>query len=323
MNTDSNARQPMYNAKKIRQNYTRIYIITTMLCLTLVALAAMTFLYLSRDVYQNDDSIVANPPYNGQNDDNGEIDDNDPTTGRVTQVDRANSYVGRGPLLLINEDNPFDPRGAQNIIPMTGNAAITFNRNDHSLNRYAMEALDALSLAFRQQFPGEIIMIVLQSYTGIDFENHENDRTSGLTVGMQFWNTATQVGFHFNHGAMQERYNWVVENAPHFGLIQRFPPHRSGATGVSYNLPGHFRYVGIPHALHISHNNLVLEEYISQLRNYHNFNSRLVIEHDDQSWEVYFVPAFNGTSTSIHVPVDAMYDISGNNVDGFIVTIAN
>ena len=41
----------------------------------------------------------------------------------------------------------------------------------------------------------------------------------------------------------------------------------------------------------------------------------------DDGWLIYYVPMTEGDATSVKIPRDAHYEISGNNVDGFVVTV--
>jgi len=63
------------------------------------------------------------------------------------------------------------------------------------------------------------------------------------------------------------------------------------------------------------HENLALEEYIDLIRD-HTFNDPFLYEHDGILYEIYFVG-----DTEIPIPLNSDFDISGNNVDGFIVTV--
>ena len=69
--------------------------------------------------------------------------------------------------------------------------------------------------------------------------------------------------------------------------------------------------------------NFCLEEYIDDLRNYPYDGHHLMLTDDEGAmWEIYFVAA-EGETTEVPVPTDREYTVSGNNVDGFIVTIEN
>lgn len=61
-----------------------------------------------------------------------------------------------------------------------------------------------------------------------------------------------------------KEYEWLVENSTNYGFILRYPKEKENITGRAYE-PGHFRYVGLEHALNMKSQNLCFEEYISML----------------------------------------------------------
>jgi len=68
-------------------------------------------------------------------------------------------------------------------------------------------------------------------------------------------------------------------------------------------------------------NNLCLEEYIELLKG-HTFDKPLVIDDDEgTTWQVYYIPEDASGTTQVPVPKYMSYNVSGNNVDGFIVTM--
>lgn len=117
-----------------------------------------------------------------------------------------------------------------------------------------------------------------------------------------------------------EYTDWMTENAHRFGFILRYPSDKTEITKIGYE-DWHYRYIGKPHAYYISSNDLCLEEYIELLRGFTFEGKHLKITDDEgKAWEVYFVPAVSET-TEVPVPKYTPYEISGNNVDGFIVTM--
>ena len=82
------------------------------------------------------------------------------------------------------------------------------------------------------------------------------------------------------------------------------------------------RYVGIPHATYMAQNDLCLEEYVALLRSSYTGSNHLSITGGDgKSYEVYYVNASAESVTSLEVPQNYAFTISGDNVSGFIVTI--
>ncbi len=118
-------------------------------------------------------------------------------------------------------------------------------------------------------------------------------------------------------------YNGICEDfrktASDYGFIERYAKNKEEITGISHE-PWHFRYVGYPHSKIIEEHGFSLEEYIEFIKDYRN-NFRLVYEQSCRTAaEIYYVPADND-KTLIAVPDCCVYQISGNNIDGFIVTI--
>ncbi len=120
----------------------------------------------------------------------------------------------------------------------------------------------------------------------------------------------------------QGDYKWIDENCWKYGFILRYPENKTDVTQIRYE-PWHYRYVGRPHAYYMYMNKICMEEYIEKLRSYPYDGEHLVFTDDmGEKYEIYFVKSDDGNETTfVPVPVNASYSISGNNVDGFIVTL--
>ena len=113
----------------------------------------------------------------------------------------------------------------------------------------------------------------------------------------------------------------INDNCYQYGFIVRYTKDKESITKFR-DEPWHFRYVGIPHAYYMHSKNLCLEEYIDLIREHPYDGEHLEFSYDTSEYEVYFVPSDDGAeNTSVPVPNGVRYDISGNNVDGFIVTV--
>lgn len=117
--------------------------------------------------------------------------------------------------------------------------------------------------------------------------------------------------------ADEGHYVWIPENCKKYGFVRRYPEGKTEITGIVFE-PWHYRYVGVPHSYYMTENQLTLEEYIDHLRYYTLLGDHLIIDAGGDEYEVYFVPAEEGTTT-LYVPLDKEYTVSGNNVDGFVV----
>lgn len=139
-----------------------------------------------------------------------------------------------------------------------------------------------------------------------------SEHHTGLAVDLDTYDveTGTSGGFDGN-GA----YAWVVQHAWEYGFIQRYPPAKSGITGIDYE-SWHFRYVGLPHSWVMTNENLCLEEYTEYLRGFPFSGEHLFVNCLGASYEIYFCP-----EDRLVVPESGSYTVSGNNVDGFIIVI--
>ncbi len=121
-------------------------------------------------------------------------------------------------------------------------------------------------------------------------------------------------------------YEWLEAHCVEYGFVIRYDASKSALTGIA-DEPYHLRYVGVPHATYMTERDLCLEEYLELLRNSHKYDQTpLEIKSGEQEYLVYYVEANTvegATFTSVPVPPasEGTYTISGDNMNGFIVTV--
>lgn len=151
-------------------------------------------------------------------------------------------------------------------------------------------------------------------------------------------------------------YGWLFENCYEYGFIVRYPEGHETHTGVS-DYTNYFRYVGYPHAWYMMYGNTqnasdstdaetsaeavtgtpdasgtsvrepvyCLEEYLTLLKQYPYSGTHLRFTAGNGiTYEIYYVAAETSKElTEIPVPENDtyLYEISGDNNGGFIVTI--
>lgn len=103
--------------------------------------------------------------------------------------------------------------------------------------------------------------------------------------------------------------------AADYGFVERYQSGKEGVTGIAAE-PWHFRYVGRPHARIMCEMGLCLEEYVEYLRAYPYPERLLEVRGEVYEAEV----GFAGARDALELP-DAPYQVSGNNVDGYIYTL--
>lgn len=109
------------------------------------------------------------------------------------------------------------------------------------------------------------------------------------------------------------------ENAISYGFIERYPKSKESITGIAHE-PWHFRYVGVPHAEIMRKHNFALEEYICFLKNYPYDKKHYIFRIKDMCIEVSYLAAEKTADTSFELDDNIPYSVSGNNIDGYIIT---
>ncbi len=170
------------------------------------------------------------------------------------------------------------------------------------------------------------------------FEISEGDGSVEITAAYRSYgdqdslSSSTPAGYSDHHTGMcialrdgvtkqdMAKTHWVMQNCHKYGFIMRYPNEKAAETGVS-NYENCLRYVGVAHATYITENGLCLEEYLTLLRTSYAGGEHLKIAGaDGNAYEVYYVPV-SGELTTYNVPSNYKYEVSGDNVSGFIVTV--
>ena len=116
--------------------------------------------------------------------------------------------------------------------------------------------------------------------------------------------------------------DWFEGNCAKYGFVLRFPAAKADITKVTGET-WHFRYIGIVHAETMKALGLCLEEYIDKLREYpYSGEHLLVTTSAGGKYEIYYQYASITDATDVPVPENLPYVISGDNSQGFIVTVS-
>jgi len=108
--------------------------------------------------------------------------------------------------------------------------------------------------------------------------------------------------------------------APKYGFIERYQSGKEVITGIAHE-PWHFRFVGYPHAEIMTTKGLSLEEYIEDIKQYPYDGKHLKTIRGKGSIEIFYAPILHYKQIKLNMPENCLYQVSGNNVDGFIITL--
>ena len=110
------------------------------------------------------------------------------------------------------------------------------------------------------------------------------------------------------------------EKSTEYGFIERYPAGREQITRIAHE-PWHFRYVGYPHSRIIQERGMTLEEYTEYLRQFPYPGKHLRIDYEKHKFGIGFIPVGPDEATAIEVPDRMVCQVSGNNMDGVVVTL--
>lgn len=242
-------------------------------------------------------------------------------------LEQENIY--RGTLLLVNLQHPIREKKTANLIPADARMPDILMRR---------EAANVLKLILGEISAGNAIVPVSgyrsareQSAIYDDSLKENGEEFTRKYVALPN-HSEHQTGLAIDLGLNQEKIDFIRPDfpyegicdqfrrtAPDYGYIERYAKEKEEITGISHE-PWHFRYVGYPHSKIMAERGFALEEYVEFMKNYRE-DCRLVYrEARGGQVEIYYVPA-GGEKTLIDVPETCIYQISGNNTDGFIVTV--
>jgi D-alanyl-D-alanine dipeptidase/carboxypeptidase len=147
--------------------------------------------------------------------------------------------------------------------------------------------------------------------------NHSEHQT-GLAIDLA--KKQTEIDFirpDFPYEGIYQRFR---DKASDYGFIERYQCGKEHITGIAHE-PWHFRYVGYPHSKIMATQGFSLEEYIEFLKGYPVMGKHLHTSHKDQMIEIFYIDLTGSSPVNINLPKGALYQISGNNTDGIIVTL--
>ena len=109
-----------------------------------------------------------------------------------------------------------------------------------------------------------------------------------------------------------EKYEWLYDNAYKYGFVQ------ASTEEGKENL---FRYVGVAHATAMHNNNKTFAEYLTLVQE-RSYKAPLSVSvknsaGDTESYSIYYLAA----GSELIVPTKWAYEVSGDNMGGYIVTV--
>lgn len=242
----------------------------------------------------------------------------------MNTITLSKNKIHEGNLILINPTYPLQRSEINGLVPANEDSPdILLHRDAASVLQTILEKVSAERKivpvsGYRSQEEQRQIFNDSLKENGVEFTKKfvalpgHSEHQTGMAIDLGLY--LDHVDFirpDFPYDGVCEVFR---ETAPGYGFVERYPAHKENITGIAHE-PWHFRYVGFPHSEIMTDSGLTLEEYSDFIKNY---TSEYPLMYN--GIEMYYVPAA-GESTEIYLPENALYQLSGNNIDGFIVTI--
>jgi len=242
--------------------------------------------------------------------------------------------ISSGYLLLVNYEHKYEIPEDLDLVIITQSESKTAPfrvlGDNYHLQESIIEPLDRMMTDYLSEKKYNTVAIISgwRSYAGqqgvlnraiANFGSYEAHRRVALP-GHSEHHTGLAFDFGVYSGGTVSTFTgtgitaWFRQNSYRYGFILRYPENKTRITRTIHE-PWHFRYVGLPHSYIIYKNDWSFEEYI-ELIGEHTFEDPFVAEYDGVEYRIYFTD-----NIEVRIPFDTIFDISGNNVDGFIVTV--
>ena len=261
---------------------------------------------------------------------------------KVVYKNYTKAQMYSGSLILVNEEHPFiaptdldakldriasyKPEGSKALYFRASNVQLLPSVSI-KLYEMAQASLDATKIndltvsttgAYRTFDEQQTLFATNQS----NFPGGCSDFNTGMAVYLIGWTDDNKIyewdDSNYANGAVIAE--WFETNSYKYGFIKRFQASKVAITG-SPEAVGMYRYVGYIHAYNMVQNNLCLEEYLIAISKYTFDGEHYQVTADDgHKYEIYYV-ASAGDITSVPVPESLPYEVSGDNIGGYIVTV--
>ena len=244
------------------------------------------------------------------------------------ELHRKNIYTGN--LILVNADYPYNEQVNETDLVNVDKSAcdVLLERRAVTLLSKLMEEINgwgqisAVS-GWRSMQEQENIYAQSLKENGSEFTQKyvalpgHSEHQTGLAIDLAL--TSDNIDFirpDFPYTGICQTFR---ELSSQYGFIERYPQKKESITGIAHE-PWLFRYIGVPHAEIMKKNDLCMEEYIPFIKQFAYGEQKYNFTVAQKNFSVSYLPASEAEVVCIEIAEDVPYTISGNNIDGYIIT---
>jgi len=240
----------------------------------------------------------------------------------IKKVEIPVEQIYQGNLLLVNSKHPVHNESIKSdVINLNARKELVKGYRVYNNETYLSEEIahEFSTMTLDAEKDGVSNFLISSGFRGFDEQTKlykEMGSNRALPAGYSEHNLGLSLDVGSTQGKMEvaPEGKWIAENAWKYGFTLRYPEDKTDITGIM-NEPWHIRYVGLPHSAIMKEKNFVLEEYLDFLKKEKHITTTV----NGQKYEVFYYPVTE--NTTIDVPTNLRYEVSGNNTDGVIVTV--
>ena len=219
-------------------------------------------------------------------------------SGNLLTLDSSHRYKGDVDVVNLQqrEDRPKNSEGknAYTVLPAVQSKYHATEETAKALNKMLKAFYDAKK---------DDNLFISGAYDTSKIDDQDAIYSSGETIALSYFHDYAANGINDQRTiAGVDTYKWIYANA-----------HKYGFVAVSSN-SNEFRYIGVTHATAMKTKGLSLNNYLKQLKNA-TPDSPMQLDASG-SHIAYYCPI-----DDVKIPKNYSYEISGNNVDGVIITV--
>ncbi|MCR8980871.1 VanY-A/VanY-F/VanY-M family D-Ala-D-Ala carboxypeptidase [Brevibacillus laterosporus] len=245
------------------------------------------------------------------------------TAENIQKIEITEEQIYQGNLLLVNSEYAVQQAGIKSdIVNLFTHKELTKGYglldNEIKLSEEIAEEFSEMIAAAEED--GVSNFLISSGYRDLDEQSRLYEEM-GADYALPAGHSEHNLGLALDVGSTQMKMDeapegeWIEENSWKYGFILRYPLDKTDVTGIQYE-PWHIRYVGLPHSAIIREMNLSLEEYLD----YSKEEKSISVSVDGKKYTISYYPISQNETIEVEVPANEQYEISGNNIDGVIVT---
>ncbi|MFD1781510.1 VanY-A/VanY-F/VanY-M family D-Ala-D-Ala carboxypeptidase [Fredinandcohnia salidurans] len=230
--------------------------------------------------------------------------------------------IYQGNLLLVNTDYPVQQESIKSDVvnlSLKNELIKGYGLMDNGIDLSEEIASQFSEMVEAAEKDGVSDFVITSGFRDFS-EQHALYQEMGAAYALPAGYSEHNLGLSLDVGSTQMKMaqapegKWIEENAWKYGFVIRYPEDKVAITGIQYE-PWHIRYVGLPHSAIMKERNFVLEEYLAYLKE----EKHLSVSIHKEKYKITYFPISD--NVTIEVPENRQFEISGNNMDGVIVTV--